>query len=129
MLILTPILDEEKCKRYRHMANYHKQAFALHDPLKRCYFIEENSDSMLLLSRLFSKFNRSVLAYKVSNKVFQSSIPPVYHDFIDDITSCTGDIPIGCFSSPHRKDTWISIPKYAKFSKQGADQMKRKKGV
>lgn len=84
---MTGYLSKNEQQGLQHIFKQHDDeystAFAIDRKAKICYFLEENSDAAILLSRLFQKFGGKINVYYVSNVIMPSDIPRKYYYFVE----------------------------------------------
>lgn len=87
MIVITGYLDKKEAESMRTIFKQHDDeystAFAIDRRVKQCYFLEENSDAAILLSRLFQKFGGKINAYYISKVIMPSDIPRKYYYFVE----------------------------------------------
>lgn len=88
MIAITGYLSKGEAESMRTMLRQHDDncstAFAIDRRVRQCYFLEENSDAAILLSRLFQKFGGKINVYYISNVIMPSDIPRKYYYFVEN---------------------------------------------
>lgn len=87
MLVLTGYFSQKELPLFTHILKQHDEgdstSFAMGRKSKGCYFLEENSDTAILLSRLYQKFGGKINTYQISDTIMQSDIPRNYYKFTE----------------------------------------------
>lgn len=88
MIILSSHLNSKEYPLLTRILKQHDDssstAFAMSRKSRGCYFLEENSDSAIMLARLFQKFGGKINAYKISDPIIQSDVPRKYYYFVEN---------------------------------------------
>ena len=111
MIVISGYLNSKESVTLRRIFKQHDDenstAFAFGSKAVTCYFLNENSDAMLLLSRLFMKFGGRIHAYYIATPIIGAHIPRKYYDYVNNETNGKGSLPPNFMRNTLKRERWL----------------------